>query len=203
MCPYLSLSRRNPHTVIRSNRRTLWSQHQFPCTPTLASTLSTSCCSCILNAGCFWEVRVQGHFLRIFRNICILWDFYSFLCFHLAPYLCGGGPCGMWFFFVEWGGTAIATWTERGSGECIIFIFLFVYAVPFSVLVSRCRWPWWRLHSPRFYMTGIGMTLAAVVPTVGAWSSPDWPCPPILPAPLLSFDLARLPLWRLFAVLRG
>ena len=103
MCPYLSLSHRNHHTIIQSNRRTLWSRRQFSCTPTPAFILSTYCCSCILNAGYCWEVRGIGRSLRILRNICILWDFSFFLCFHPAPYSCGCGLCLMCSFSIEWG----------------------------------------------------------------------------------------------------
>ena len=82
MWPYLSLSRRNPHTVIWSNHCNIWSLRLFSCTPTPAYTLSNSCCSCILNAGCCWVVGVLGCFLRILRNICSLWDFYSVPYYH-------------------------------------------------------------------------------------------------------------------------
>ena len=101
MCHYLSLSRCNPYTVIRSNCRTPWSRRQSSCGPTLVSTLSTYCCSCTCSAGCCLAIRGRGHFLRILCNTCILSDFYSFLCFRNAPYLFGCVPCGMRFILVS------------------------------------------------------------------------------------------------------
>ena len=42
------------------------------------------------------------------------------------------------FCLREDGGVVIATWTGRGSGDCIAFLLHLVYAVPFVVLVPRC-----------------------------------------------------------------
>ena len=197
MCQYLSMSHQNPHTVIRRNCHTLWSLYQFSCTPTLASTLSTSCCIWIFNAGCFCVVRVLVCFLCILRNIFSLWDFSSFPYCHPALYLCGCGTCGMWSIFFVLGVTVIAIWTGRESGNCVIFIFIFVYAVLFLVLGLCCPWSWRSLRSPRFCLTGTAV-LVAVVPIVGTSSSPDWPCPPINLAPSFSFDIAPRPMWQVF-----
>ena len=169
MCPYLSLSCWNTHTVIWSNCRTPWSWCQFYCRPTLISILSTSCCSCTLSAGCCLAVRGQGHFRRILCNIYILLDFYSFICFCTAPYLCGCGPCGMWFYFFVRGGMVIATWTRRRSDGCVAFLLLFVCAAPFVVLGPQCPWSWRRLHSTCCSPTGSVSPPAAAVPKVSAW----------------------------------
>ena len=139
-----------------------------------------------------------GCFLHILCNICILWDFSSSPYCHPALYLCGCGPCRMCSVFVELGVTVIVTWTGMGSGDCVVFIFLFVYAVLSLVLGPRCPWSCRRLCSPRCCPTGIVVLMVAVVPVVGASSSPDLPSPPILLATLISFNLAPRPQWRGF-----
>ena len=127
MCPYVSLSCRNTHTVILINRRTPWSWHRFFFTHTLASTLSTSCCSCTFSAGCCLAVRVLGHFLRILCNICILLDFSSFICFPPKTYSWVCGPCVLWFSFVAGGGGGGGDRDVDREGErrvcCLSFYF--------------------------------------------------------------------------------
>ena len=202
MWPYLSLSCRNPYTIIWSNCLTLWSLRQFSCIPTPASTLSTSCCSWILNLGCCCVGCVLGHFCHILCNICSLWGSFSFPYFHPLLYSCDCGPCMMWSVLFELVATVIATWKGRGSGDCALFICLFVYAILFWVLVPRCSWLWRRLFSPRSCPTGI-VVLISLVPIVGASSSPDSPYPPIPLAPSLYCDLSPFLMWRGFEVLCG
>ena len=77
-------------------------------------------------------------------------------------------------FFSSRGGVGvILKWVRRGSGDCVVFLFIFVYAIPFSVLGPRCPWLWRLFCSPRHCPTGIVVTMADVAPTAGAWSSPD------------------------------
>ena len=135
MCPYLSLSCRNPHTVIQSNRRTLWSRRQFSCTPTLASTLSTSCFNCILNKGCCWEVCVLGCFLCILRSICILWDFSSFFALNPPPIRVAVESAGCGSFSSSGGRQWWRRW--RGGGtETVSSLFLFFFTPPPSWCLS-------------------------------------------------------------------
>ena len=169
MCPYLYFSRRNPHTIIWSNRHTLWSRRQFSCRPILVFTLSTSCFSCTLSAGYCLAVRLRGRFFLILCNIFILLDFSSFLCFIPAPYLCGCRPYSMCFSFFAGGGGVIVTWTGRGRGDCVAVLFLFVCVFPSMVLGPHFLWSWRRLYSPCLLLTGIVEPLAAAVPTVAAW----------------------------------
>ena len=69
------------------------------------------------------------------------------------------------------GGGVIGTWTGRGNGECITFLFLFVCVIPFVVLGLLCTWLWWRVRSPHCSPTGIVGGSAVAVPTVAAWLS--------------------------------
>ena len=130
--------------------------------------LSTSCCSCIFNAECCWEVCVLGLFLRIFSNVFILCKFSSCLCCNPTLYSCSCWPCGMWSVLVELGGAVIATWTGRGSGDCVVFLFLFVYVVLLLVLGSCCPWSWRRLLSLSRCLTVIVVLMVAVTPTIRA-----------------------------------
>ena len=103
-------------------------------------------------------------------STCILSDFSSFFCFCPAPYMCGCVPCGMWLFFV-WGGGGgvIATWTGRGGGNCVAFIFLCVCAVPFVVLGLCCPWSWRSLRSPCCSPIGSVEAPSVYVPIVAAF----------------------------------
>ena len=166
MCPYLSLSCCNLHTVITSNHRTPWSRRRFSCRPTPVSTLSISCCSCT------WS------------NIFIL--FFVFVPPPNCAAVCSVG-CGS--FSSRGGGEVIATWTGREGGDYVAFIFLFVCAVPSVVLVLLCPWSWRRVRFPRLSLTSSMGDPAVAVPTVANWSSLDWKFPPILPSPSLSFGL--------------
>ena len=196
MCPYLSLSRRNPHTVIWINRCTLRSRRRVSCTPTPASTLSTSCYSYILNVGCCWEVRLLDRFLRIFRNICILWYFILFFAF-ILPYICVAvGPSWCVHFSSIRGGWWLRRGRRGGAATCLYFSFF--CAVLFSVMGPRCLWSWKCLSSPCWCPNGIVVLLFSVAPTVGTSLSPDWPCTPNLLASSLSFDLDLCLLWQVF-----
>ena len=99
--------------------------------------------------------------------------FSSFLFFHPAPYSCGCGTCMMWSFFLELGGTVITTWTGRESDDCVVFRFIFVYAVLFLVLGPRRPWSWQRLSSPSCCPTSTVVLMISVAPNVVASSSPD------------------------------
>ena len=123
MCPYLSLYCHNPHTLIRINRCTLWSLRQFYCITNLASTLSTSFCSYILNAVCCWVGHMIGRFHRILCNFCSLWVSFSFPYFHPVLYLYAYGTCVMWSVFFEWRVTVIATWKGGGLGGATVPFF--------------------------------------------------------------------------------
>ena len=74
----------------------------------------------------------------------------------------------------------IETWTGRGIGDCITFLFLFAFVVPFLVRARCCLRLSQRgrsLHRSLINMTG---ALAVVVPNVGAWLSLGLPYLPIL-----------------------
>ena len=130
MCPHLLWSLPNPHTVIWSTCRTLWTLPQFSCKPTLAATLSTSCCSCTWCTGRFSAGRVRGRFPRTLRNIFSLWGFSSFP-FRPVPYSLVCAPCAMCYFFVSVGG---GWWSGLGGGGGLAtvspFFFLFLLSSP-------------------------------------------------------------------------
>ena len=132
MCSYFSWSCRNPHTVIRRNCCTPWSRRLFSCRPTLISTLSTSCCSCILSAGFFWRSvgeAVSSVFCAIFASLSIFLLLFVFVplpnCEAVVPVGCGS-------LSYQWGGgvVVIATWTGRGGGSFVTFFFPFFAPSP-------------------------------------------------------------------------
>ena len=141
MCPYLYLSSRNPCTVIQSNIRILWSRRRSSCIPTPASLLSTSCCSCILNAGCCWVGRVLGRSHNIFSILAsrgvlfiLLTVVSSSVCAAVVPARCGP-------FSLNWG------WRRsrhgRGGGAATVpslFFFLFTTPSPgcWSLAIRGC-----------------------------------------------------------------
>ena len=110
-----------------------------------------------------------GLFLHILRNICILLDFLLFFSFFLPPIFAAVGSAGCGYFS-SWGGegAVIAMRTGRGSGDCVAFIFLFVYAIPFVVLGPRCTWSWHCVHYSCRYLTGSVVPLDAVALTAVA-----------------------------------
>ena len=131
MFPYISLSRRNPHTVIRSNICILWSLRQFSCMPTPSSTLSTSCYNFIMNAVCCLVVRVLGRSCRILCNTCILWGYFLFLTAVPSSVYAAVGPAWCdpfssncwWRLFIH----------GRGGGSATVpYLFLFLFTPPSS-----------------------------------------------------------------------
>ena len=128
MLPYLSLSCRNPHTVIWSNLRIILIRHRSSCIPNPASILSTSCYNCIFNVVCCWVGRALVRSRRTFCNNFILWG--SFYSSYFFPVRCSCGcvPCAVWSFFFELGATDIETW--RGAAATLTSLFLYIFTTP-------------------------------------------------------------------------
>ena len=113
---YLSLSRRNPHTVTLINPRIPESRCGYSCIPTPASIPSTFYFSCTLNGGCCWVGRALALSCRTLCNTCIPWGYYPYCC--PVRFLCGPAPCAMLPFLFELLATEIETWKGSGSGNC-------------------------------------------------------------------------------------
>ena len=116
-----------------------------------------------------WERPFPPYFVQYLHPV----GFFFFSLFLSRPLLVRMCALRDVVFFVLVGVVVIATWTGRGSGDCVAFLFLFVCAGPVVVLGLRCPWSWRRLRFPRRSPTGSLEAQSVSAKTVAAWSSPD------------------------------
>ena len=76
-------------------------------------------------------------------------------------------------FRLRGGGMVIGTGTGRGSGDCVDFLFLYVFVVPFVVRGLICLRLWRRVRFPRRSLIGIMGAPDVAATAIVAWSSPD------------------------------